>query len=48
MGGMNQTDKKYSTMVLWWERVAKVQINRLFIREGTERRREETVGNLLS
>ena len=35
-------------MVLWWERVAKVHIERLFIREGTERRHEETqMENLL-
>ena len=34
--------KHYPTMVLWWERVTKVHIKGLFIREGTERRREET------
>jgi hypothetical protein len=28
--------KYYPTMVLWWERVAKVHIKRLFIQEGTE------------
>jgi hypothetical protein len=33
--------KHYHTSVLWWEMVAKVHIKRLFIREGTERRREE-------
>jgi hypothetical protein len=31
---------------MWWERVAKKQIHQLFIREETERRREETtMGN---
>jgi len=34
--------EQYPTTVLWWERVAKAHIKRLFIREGTERRREET------
>jgi len=29
-------------MVMWWERVAKMHINKLFIREGTVKRREET------
>ena len=28
--------------VMWWERVAKVHIKKLFIREGTVKRREET------
>ena len=28
--------KHYPTMLLWWERVAKAHIKRLFIREGTE------------
>jgi hypothetical protein len=34
--------KHYPHMVLWWERVAKVRLKGLFIREGTERRREVT------
>jgi len=29
-------------MVMWWERVAKVYIKKLFIHEGTVKRREET------
>jgi len=29
-------------MVMWWERVAKMHIKRLFICEGTVKRREET------
>jgi len=33
-------------MVMWWERVAKMRIKKLFIREGTVKRREETqMGN---
>jgi len=27
--------KNYPTMVMWWERVAKVHIKKLFIHEGT-------------
>jgi len=38
----NKQIKHNPTMVLWWEWVAKVHIKRLFIREGTERQREET------
>jgi exonuclease III len=34
--------KNYPTMVMWWERVAKMRIKKLFIREGTVKRREET------
>jgi len=34
--------KNYPTMVMWSERVAKVHIKELFIREGTVKRREET------
>ena len=34
--------KNCPTMVMWWERVAKAQINKLFIREGTVKRRDET------
>jgi len=34
--------KNYPTTVMWWERVAKMQIKRFFIREGTLKRREET------
>ena len=29
-------------MIMWWERVAKMRIKKLFIREGTVKRREET------
>jgi len=29
-------------MVMWWERVAKVHIKKLFVREGTVKRGEET------
>jgi len=32
--------KYYPTMVMWWKRVAKVHIKKLFIREGTVKRRE--------
>jgi hypothetical protein len=39
---VDQTEEKLPHMVLWWERVVKGQIRRLFIRDGTERRREET------
>jgi len=39
---MVKQTKKYPTMVMWWERVAKVHIKKLFIREGTAKRREET------
>jgi len=34
--------KNYSTMVMWWERVAKMRIKKLFIREGKVKRREVT------
>jgi len=34
--------KNYPTRVMWWERVAKVHIKKLFIRKGTVKRREET------
>jgi len=34
--------KNYPTMVMWWERVAKVHIKKLFIGEGTVKPREET------
>jgi len=34
--------KNYPTMVMWWERVAKVHVKKLFIREGTVNGREET------
>jgi hypothetical protein len=34
--------KYYPHVVLWWERVAKVRLKGLFIRDGTERRREFT------
>jgi hypothetical protein len=33
--------KHYPNMVLWWERVAKVRLKGLFIKERTERRRED-------
>jgi len=39
---MVQTGQKLPTIVLWWERVANVHIKKLFIREGTVKRREET------
>jgi len=29
-------------MLMWWERVAKMRIKKIFIREGTVKRREET------
>jgi len=34
--------KNYPTMVMWWERVAEVHIKKVFILEGTVKRREET------
>jgi hypothetical protein len=34
--------KNHTTMVMWWERVAKMRIKKLFSREGTVKRREET------
>ena len=34
--------KHYPKIVLWWERVVKINVRRLFIGEGTETRREET------
>jgi len=34
--------KTYPTMVMWWERVAKVHIKKLFIHEGAVKRRKET------
>ena len=33
--------KNYPTLVMWWERVAKMRTKKLFIREGTVKRREE-------
>ena len=34
--------KNYHTMVMWWERVTKLRIKKLIIREETVKRREET------
>jgi len=34
--------KNYTTMVMWWERVTKMRIKKLFIREGTVKRLEQT------
>jgi len=34
--------KRYPIMILWWERVVKINIRKLFIGEGTEKRRVET------
>ena len=34
--------KHYPTLVMWWERVAKMHIKKFFIHEGTVKRREET------
>jgi hypothetical protein len=33
--------KNYPNAVMWWERVAKVHIKKLFIREGIVKRQEE-------
>jgi len=37
----SKPNKNYPTMVMWWEQVAKVHIKKLFVREGTVKRREE-------
>jgi len=39
---LSRETKNYLTMVMWWEQVAKVHIKKLFIREWTVKRREET------
>ena len=38
--------KNYPTIVMWWERVAKVYIQKLFTRERTGKRREKTQNGL--
>jgi hypothetical protein len=41
---MGTAAKKYPGMVMGWETVAKKQMLLLFIREGTERRKEDNDG----